>query len=147
MNEKTVSEIHEVIQRETDAWNSKSVDLLLSIFHPDMVWVWPPDNKHHDPVSWVSALGKFDYDRWAASYHSWFSTFELVRNEREIKKVFVTKEGDGGFAVVDIDTLWRSKTGEESHWCGRTCKTYAKTELGWKMISQLGALDYSVLEK
>jgi len=55
----------------------------------------------------------------------------------------VTKQGDGAFAVVDVDTLWRSSTGEESHWLGRTCKTYAKTSQGWKMTAQVGVLDYS----
>lgn len=39
--ENAESEIEEIIDRETRAWDTKDVDLLLSIFHTDMVWVWP----------------------------------------------------------------------------------------------------------
>ena len=53
-------EIQGLIDRETVAWNTKSVTLLLSIFHPDMVWVWPTDSKNADPMSWTSMMGKFD---------------------------------------------------------------------------------------
>ena len=28
-------------------------ETLVSIFHPDMVWPWPPDEHTHDPVHWV----------------------------------------------------------------------------------------------
>ncbi|MFN8790447.1 MAG: nuclear transport factor 2 family protein [Bdellovibrionales bacterium] len=136
-------EIQEFIDRETRAWDEKSVELLLSIFHPEMVWVWPTDPKNHDPMSWTSMLGKFDPVRWGSLYRDWFSTFQLVRNVRKTQRIFLTKEGDGAFAVVDVDTLWRSPAGEESHWLGRTCKTYVKTSQGWKMTAQVGVLDYS----
>ncbi len=124
------SEIHEIINRETSAWNQKSVALLLSVFHSDMVWVWPTDSQKHDPLTWTSHLGKFDQERWTTVYNNWFSTFELVRNDRKTLKIFVAKQEDGAFAVVDVDTLWRSESGEESHWFGRTCKTYTKTSDG-----------------
>ena len=52
-------------------------------------------------------------------------------------------EGDGGFAIGDIDTLWRHADGREDHWLGRTCKIYTKLADGWKMITQLGAWDAS----
>ncbi len=143
MIENFENEIQEMIDRETEAWNSKSVDLLLSIFHQDMVWVWPTDSKIHDPITWTSMLGKFDRSRWTGIYQDWFSTFSIVRNIRETKRIFVTPQADGAFAIVDVDTLWRSPSGEESHWLGRTCKTYVKTSSGWKMIAQTGVLDYS----
>jgi ketosteroid isomerase-like protein len=136
------SEIQEIIDRETEAWNRKSVDLLLSVFHPDMVWVWPTNSKNHDPISWTSMLGKFDLARWTTAYQDWFSTFSLEKNQRETKKIFVSRQGDGAFAVVDVDTLWRAPSGEVSHWYGRTCKTYVRTFEGWKMISQTGVLEY-----
>lgn len=139
--------IQEIIDRESKAWNDKSIELLLSIFHPEMVWVWPTDAKNHDPTSWTSILGKFDRVRWSASYQEWFAKFELIKNVRQTKKIFVTKQGDGAFAVVDVDTLWRSSDGEESHWLGRTCKTYSKTSDGWKMISQVGVLDYGTSDE
>jgi hypothetical protein len=145
MNENIKNEIIEIIDRETKAWNSQSVELLLSIFHPDMVWVWPENKEKHNPISWTSFLGKFDEVRWTKVYQDWFNEYNLIKNIRKTEKIFITKEGDGAFAVVDIDTLWKSSM-EESHWYGRTCKTYTKTLIGWKMISQVGVLDYSKFE-
>lgn len=138
----TENQIQEIIDRETQAWNEKSVELLLSIFHHDMVWVWPTDKNKHDPMTWTSMLGKYNTERWELVYSDWFTEYELIKNNRKTQKIFVSKQGDGAFAVVDIDTLWRSKTGEESHWLGRTCKTYTLTINGWKMISQVGVLNY-----
>ncbi len=136
------NEVREVIDRETRAWTEKSTDLLLSIFHPDMVWVWPTDTKNYDPLSWNMPQGKFDHDKYLKIYSDWFSKFEIVKNERITRKITMTTENDGAFAVVDIDTLWRSKDGEESHWFGRTGKTYVKTSNGWKMINQVGVFNF-----
>lgn len=135
------SEVQEIIDRETEAWNSKSVSLLLSVFHTDMVWVWPTDNKNMDPMSWTCDMGKFDFNRWSESYKKWFLQYELIHNVRQTKKIVVSSQNDGAFAVVDVDTLWRDDTGQESHWKGRTAKTYVKTGAGWKMIAQVGVLD------
>ena len=33
----TINEIEDIINRETKVWNEKDVNLLLSIFHQDMV--------------------------------------------------------------------------------------------------------------
>jgi hypothetical protein len=52
--------IREIIDRETRAWNTKDVPLLLSVFHPDMVWAWPNSYTSVDPVEWHLGLGKFD---------------------------------------------------------------------------------------
>ena len=43
-------EIVEIVNRETKAWNNQDVDLLISIFHPDMVWPWPRASQSHDPI-------------------------------------------------------------------------------------------------
>jgi hypothetical protein len=43
------------------------VELLLSIFHEDMVWPWPPVRDAHDPVDWVECMGRFDRERWRGS--------------------------------------------------------------------------------
>jgi ketosteroid isomerase-like protein len=144
LNNLIEAEIQEIVDQETKARDQKSVELLLSIFHPDMVWVWPTDSKQHDPLTWTSVNGRFDQERWTKTYNEWFSFYNLVKNDRVTKKITVTKQGDGAFAVVDVDTLWRSPSGEESHWFGRTCKTYVKMASGWKMIAQVGVLDYSV---
>lgn len=138
----TENEVVEIINRETKAWSEKSVELLLSIFHPDMVWVWPTDRNNFDPISWALPQGKFDYVRYHKIYTDWFSNFDLIKNERKFEKILVSKQSDGAFAVVDIDTLWRSKNGEESHWFGRTGKTYVKTSNGWKMINQVGVFNF-----
>ena len=42
-------------------------------------------------------------------------------------RIAVSREGDGAFAVVDVDTLWRHRdSGEASHWLGRACKGYTR---------------------
>lgn len=145
MTEVAQSEVKEIVDRETRAWDERSVPLLLSIFHPDMVWVWPTDSKNLDPMSWATIMGKFDESRWSETYRKWFGTFELRHNLRQTRKIEVSSQGDGAFAVVDIDTLWESPSGDRSHWFGRTCKTYVRTANGWKMIAQTGVFDPSRL--
>ena len=136
-------EIKEIVNRETSAWNSQNVPLLLSIFHPDMVWVWPKNADSHNPVDWETPQGKYDMERWTKVYQNMFLAFTLEHNKRKIVSITVTNEQDGGFAVVDIDTLWKNRqTGEIMHWLGRTCKTYVKTQNSVKMIAQTGVLSY-----
>lgn len=144
---KVEEEIHEIINRETQAWNEKNIPKLLSIFHKDMVWVWPKGANCHNPLEWETPQGKFNEIRWMEVYKGLFSSFELIHNNRETLKVEITKQQDGAFAVVDIDTLWRNKeTGEKMNWLGRTCKTYSLINpKEWKMIYQVGVLNYSSL--
>lgn len=131
-----------MVRRETRAWNRRDVEELLDLFHPDMVWPCPPHPDAHDPLSWVFVLGRYDRDRWRATWQELFGTHELVHNRREIRRIAVTDEKDGGLAVVDIDTLWRGRDGGEQHWKGRVCKVYARTGSGWKMTMHTGALRY-----
>lgn len=138
--------ICELVDRETRAWDTQDVELLLSIFHPDMVWVWPRDERAHDPVEWLTRLGRFDADRWGRRFRALFDEHELVHNRRHLIKLEVSAEGDGGFAVVDIDTCWRPRTGgEDDRWLGRTCKTYSLVRGEWKMTAQTGVLDYRLV--
>lgn len=135
--------IREIVDRETRAWDTQDVRLLLSVFHPDMVWAWPATYTSFDPVDWRLVLGKFDAARWGTLYDELFRTRTLVHNRRETIRIEVSAEGDGALAVVDIDTLWRdSATGAEDHWLGRTCKLYALVSGEWKMTAQTGALQY-----
>jgi ketosteroid isomerase-like protein len=135
--------IQEIVDRETRAWDTQDVELLLSVFHPDMVWAWPETYTSHDPVDWKLVLGKFDAARWRTAYEELFRTRMLVHNRRETVRIAVSAEGDGAFAVVDIDTLWREDaTGLEENWLGRTCKLYALVRGEWKMTAQFGALQY-----
>ena len=140
--EQIISEIEDIVNRETLAWNTQDVELLISIFHPDMVWPWPKDPQAHDPMDWIIEWGRYDYDRWKNGWQELFDTHKLIRNERIIKKIEVSKEGDGAFAVVDIDTLWLSEKGLENHWKGRTCKVYTLVDNEWKMMMQTGVLNY-----
>jgi ketosteroid isomerase-like protein len=136
-------EIEEIVSRETKAWDTKDVDLLLSVFHPDMVWPWPPSNKDHNPEYWVLKLGRFDRKRWGESWQELFNTHNLIRNNRQIKKIVVSNEGDGAFAVLDIDTIWKNKqTEEENRWNGKVCKVFTKMSDGWKLIIHTGVLNY-----
>jgi ketosteroid isomerase-like protein len=61
---------------------------------------------------------------------------------QETKKVEVSEQGDGAFAVMDIDTLWRDVEGEEMRWEGRVCKVYSKVGEEWKMTMHTGVLVY-----
>ena len=64
-------------------------------------------------------------------------------NRRDIRKIVVTDEADGGFAVVDVDTLWRDGEGRDNQWRGRACKVYTRMQDGeWKLIMHTGLLAY-----
>lgn len=136
------AQIEEMVQRETRAWDTQDVDLLLTLFHPDMVWPWPPHAQAHDPVEWQFVMGRFSAPRWKRLWQELFDTHRLVHNYRTIRKIVVTNEGDGAFAVVDIDTLWRDVTGKDNHWKGRVCKVYARVGNAWKMTMHTGVLEY-----
>jgi ketosteroid isomerase-like protein len=138
--------IREIVNRETHAWDTKDVELLLTVFHPDMVWPWPQTENDHDPTDWTLIQGRYDYNRWRAGWQQLFDTYELIHNKRVIQKIVVSKEGDGAFAVVDVDTLWMDKKGQKIHWKGRACKVYTKIGKDWKLIMHTGLLDYKSLK-
>ena len=48
-----IEEVTEIVNRETEAWNTKNAELLMTIFHHDMVWAWPRTPLSHDPMDWV----------------------------------------------------------------------------------------------
>jgi ketosteroid isomerase-like protein len=135
-------EIAEIVNRETRAWDTKDVALLITVFHPDMVWPWPPQGDAHDPVKWVFVMGRFDARRWANVWQDLFDTHNLIHNRREIKKIEVSDLGDGAFAVVDVDTLWRDPDGKDFHWKGRACKVHSRVRGEWKMTMHTGLLEY-----
>jgi ketosteroid isomerase-like protein len=139
-----LQEIEEIVHRETRAWDTQDLDLLLSIFHPDMVWPWPPDPDAHDPANWVFVLGRFDRERWRCAWQELFERHRLVHNRREIVRIVVSDEGDGAFAVVDVDTLWEDGDGRPFHWKGRACKVYTRVGSEWKLIAHTGLLDYTL---
>ena len=56
--------IEEMVHRETRAWDRQDAAALVELFHPDMVWPWPPTDKDHDPASWVFVMGRFDRECW-----------------------------------------------------------------------------------
>jgi hypothetical protein len=139
-------EITEMVNRETQAWNTKDSELLMTIWHPDMVWPWPDSSTKHDPIDWSLEWGRFDYDRWKSGWQQIFDEFDLIKNDRVIQKIEISREEDGAFAVVDIDTQWQHKeTGRVDMWKGRVCKVYSKVEDEWKCIMHTPALDYSVV--
>ncbi len=144
MSNATEIDIRAMIDRETEAWNRQDVDTLVDIFHPDMAWPWPPDALSHDPIHWVSPMGRYNRERWKKNWQELFDTHILVHNRREIIKITVTPEEDGAYAVVDVDTLWMHRhTGKNFHWKGRSCKVYTLVASEWKLIAHTGLLDYS----
>jgi len=141
MSEEEI-EITEIVNRETRAWDTSDVNLLISVFHPDMVWPWPRTDQSHDPMDWIMPMGRFNRERWCRSWQELFDNHTLVHNHRVIRKIVVSEEKDGAFAVVDIDTLWVDSNKVENHWKGRVCKVYSKTGQEWKMTMHTGVLTY-----
>lgn len=136
-------EIQAMVDRETAAWDAQDAEALVSLFHPDMVWPWPPDRTAHDPARWVFPLGRYDRARWKAGWEELFSTHALVHNRRTTVRIEVSDQGDGAFAVVDVDTLWRDRaTGRDFHWRGRACKGYSKVGAAWLLVFHTGLLEY-----
>jgi ketosteroid isomerase-like protein len=141
-------EIQALVDRETRAWDEQDAEALVALFHPDMVWPWPPDEHAHDPAAWVFPQGRYDRARWKAGWQELFDTHVLVHNYRRTVRIMVSTQGDGAFAVVDVDTLWRDRTtGQESRWRGRACKGYTKVAGAWKLILHTGLLDYGSHEE
>jgi ketosteroid isomerase-like protein len=137
------NEIQAMVDAETAAWNARDAEALVNLFHPDMVWPWPPSPDAHDPMLWVMPLGRFDRERWKRSWEDLFATHELVHNRRQTLRVAVAGQRDGGFAVVDVDTLWRNRqSNAASHWKGRACKVYTKVGDRWFFLFQTGLLAY-----
>ncbi len=139
---KAVAAIGELVDRETRAWDTQDVELLMSILHPDMVWPWPPHAQAHDPMDWVLEWGRYDEVRWRRGWQALFDTHELVHNRRETLRIVVSSEADGALAVVDVDTLWRHADGNDFHWLGRAGKIYSKVGSDWKLIAHTGLLEY-----
>jgi ketosteroid isomerase-like protein len=137
------AQIEEMVHRETRAWDARDAEALVELFHPDMVWPWPPDSGDHDPATWVFILGRFHRERWKSCWEELFRTHKLIHNRRDILKIEVSKENDAALAVVDIDTLWRDEEGRDNHWKGRVSKGYTKMANGeWKLIFHTGVLHY-----
>jgi ketosteroid isomerase-like protein len=135
-------EIVEIVNRETEAWDAQDVEKLISVFHPDMVWPWPPSSHSHDPMDWVMVMGRYDRERWKKTWQQLFDSHVLVHNRREMRRIEISEQGDGAFAVVDVDTLWRDRGGKDFHWKGRACKVYSRIGQEWKMTMHTGLLEY-----
>lgn len=143
MKKNVEQEIRDIVNRETQAWDTQNVELLISIFHPDMVWPFPPNADAHNPMDWVFVMGRYNKKRWMDLWQELFDTHRLVHNRREIKKILLSEEQDGALAVVDIDTLWVDMEGNKNHWKGVVCKVYSKCADHWKMTMHTGALNYA----
>ncbi len=144
MSPAVVKKIQEMVDLETNGWDTKDPEPFLSMIHPDMAWPFPPTADSHDPVDWVFVMGRFDRERWCNDWQRLFDSHDLIHNRRVTVKIDVSKEQDAALAVVDIDTLWRRKDNAEGfHWKGRVCKIYTKMPSGeWKFYYQTGALSF-----
>ncbi len=143
-------EIQEIIDRESRAFDTSDVALMLSCYHPDMVWAWPPHSRAYDPMDWVIRMGRFNYERWFKLTQLFFDTHTLVHNRRTTRKIVMSEEQDGAFAVVDVDTLYRQDKSKDSPWheegndlhiYGRACKIYTTVSDEWKMLYQPGTME------
>jgi ketosteroid isomerase-like protein len=137
------AEIRSLVDAETAAWNARDAEALIALFHPDTVWPWPPNAGAHDPMTWVLPFGRFNAQRWKESWQRLFDSHELVHNVRTTLRVVVSEQGDGAFAVVDVDTLWRERASQKPfHWKGRACKIYTRVANRWLFLFQTGLLEY-----
>ena len=140
--EEVEKEILEIVKREIPAWNAKDADLLIKVFHPDMVWPWPPNSDTHDPKKWVLVLGRYDAARWKKVWRDLFDSHTLIHNQRAIRKIEVSDQGDGACAVVDVDALWRDRDGKDFRWKGHACKVCRRVGAEWKMTRHTGLQAY-----
>ena len=146
-------EIIEIVERESRAFETADAELMLTIYHPDMVWAWPPHAKAHDPMEWIMRVGRFDYEKWLKMTKLFMGTHKLIHNHREIKKILMTDEQDGALAVVDIETSFEQTPNEDSPWNegggivevkGRAAKIYTLVGEEWKLLYQPGTMHYPV---
>ena len=87
------SEIREIVDRETRAWDTQDAQLLLSVFHPDMVWPWPKSPSSHDPMEWVLEWGRYDRERWLGGWQGLFEpTSFYATSGRPRRSRFPNKE-------------------------------------------------------
>ena len=142
MTESVESRIRELIEREMRAWETGDAELLLTVFHPDMVWPWPRSPTSYDPLDWDIGFGRFDRDRWGTLWQGLFDTHELVHNRHRIRSIQVSEQADAALAVLDVDTLWRGPGGADEHWRGRVSKGYTLVGAEFKLILHTGALRY-----
>jgi len=137
-------QVQEVVDRETRAWDTEDVDLLLSVFHPDIVWPWRPSANGPDPESWVWGIGRFDERRWRAAWEQVFAVYALVRNCRRTQRISISGDRSVAFAVVEVDTLWRRQDdGVEVRWKGRAFEVYTLLACEWKLTMHVRLLDCS----
>src|SRR5881397_1238830 len=69
-----------------------------------MVWPWRHHARAHDPMEWELVLGRYERARWLRGWQQLFDTHQLVHNRRVIRRIVVSGEHDGAFAVVDVDS-------------------------------------------
>ncbi|MBN1596569.1 nuclear transport factor 2 family protein [candidate division FCPU426 bacterium] len=141
--QRHIAGIQRLIDLETQAWNAGDTETLTGLFHPHMVWPWPPHSRAHNPLAWEFVQGRYNKTRWKKRWQQLFDQYILVRNARKTLKIEVSAEGDGAFAVVAVNTLWQHKTtGKKMLWKGLAGKGYTKTKGGWKLIFHTGLLQY-----
>lgn len=140
---KIKKEIQKMVDRETKAWNTEDVSLLLSIFHPDMAWPFPPGGQCHDPETWIWVLPQFDKGSWGKIYRDQFKEFDIGANNRVTRSISVAPGGKAAMAVVDVDTYWHNVVGgPDMHWHGRAAKLFSFVRGEWKLIAHPGLLEY-----
>lgn len=131
-----IDRIEEIVHLETRAWDEGDVDLLLSLFHPDLIWIWPTDGHAGDLLASKLQVSKFDAERWQAGWSSILGN-ELLLNKRHILSVTASPAGDSAVAIVDVETSWRTAAGQAG-WSGRATKCYVRVGDSWKMIAHIG---------
>src|SRR5260370_19675100 len=123
-----------MVDRGTRSWNEQDAEARVELFHPDMVWPWPPDPLAHDPVGWILTQGRYDRERWRRGWQHLFDTHELLHNNRSIVMIAVSAEGNGGVAGGHVDTPRRPSTGHDFRWEGPGGKHYTLLHGGGEKV-------------
>ena len=134
-------EIQAMVDRETDAWDRQDAETLVSLFHPDMVWPWPPDADSHDPARMGLPAGPLRPRAVATGLAGPLRFARLVHNRRRTVRIEVSRSRT---APSRSSTSTRSgenrASGQPFHWKGRACKGYTKVGDRWLLIFHTGLL-------
>ena len=94
-------EIQAMVDRETAAWDARDAEALVALFHPDMVWPWPPDAGSHDSGHLgvpAGSLRSRPLESGVGGPVQHATTSSTTGGARSGSSC--PDEGDGGFAVV-----------------------------------------------
>src|SRR5947208_3351434 len=86
-------QIRDIVDRETRAWDAQDVELLISCFHPAMVWPWPPTPQSHDPMTWGWCFAASTASGGSGAGRGRFTRTTLVQTGGKVRRAECRAEG------------------------------------------------------